>query len=660
MRTGRVSRLVRFGACFAWAILTLSLPTTQAFAQAQAGAATRPAGALRQIRSDAEFTTLLRRLRAWQQQNPPPPPPPPPPPAPPPPPPPPGTMAQASAPAVDGDSITNVQEAGVDEGGIVKVRGDILVILRRGRLFTVSTANGGMRPVDQIAASPPGVAPPRNSWQADWYDEMLVSGDWVVVVGYSYSRGGTEINRFRLSPDGRLTFVDAHQLRSNDYYNAENYASRLIGNRLIFYTPLFLRYDNPTGSLPGIKRWNGDAADRNFRPIMQPRQIYVSQAMLGNPDGVISTLHSVTTCDLTAAELNCTATGVLGPMSRTFYVSGSGVYLWLGSFNQEQTRRWPFNRYLFRLPFGNERPSAIGARGDVRNQFAFREDPAEGVLNVLVQANQYGGEMWMPQAPAGTIALMRVPLADFGDGSREVRQRFYRFLPNPNNGQIAENRYVGNHLIYGLTTPYGAPAEVRPAAIAAHLTQPVATPIPLRHAVTRIEAMGSDAVVIGSGERGSLGFTALNLSAPEARIADFYAMPAASEGESRSQAFFYSPDPSTPDGTSGVLGLPIARPIDGRYYGIAHGAAAMMFLRRRQRQFSPAGTLDAQVAGLVDDGCVASCVDWYGNARPIFLRGRTFALLGYELVEGRLGESGAIRETGRINFAPRAAPRPAQ
>ena len=129
-------------------------------------------------------------------------------------------------------------------------------------------------------------------------------------------------------------------------------------------------------------------------------------------------------------------------------------------------------------------------------------------------------------------------------------------------------------------------------------------------------------------------------------------MPAASEGELRSQAFFYNPDPSTPDGASGVLGLPIARPIDGRYYGIARGAAAMMFLRRRQRQFSPAGTLDAQVAGLVDDGCVASCVDWYGNARPIFLRGRTFALLGYELVEGRLGESGAIRETGRLNFAP--------
>lgn len=56
-----------------------------------------------------------------------------------------------------------------------------------------------------------------------------------------------------------------------------------------------------------------------------------------------------------------------------------------------------------------------------------------------------------------------------------------------------------------------------------------------------------------------------------------------------------------------------------------------------------------------DDGCQASCVDWYGDARPIFLGPRIFALLGYELVEGRL-EGRAIRERRRINFAPRRTP----
>ena len=39
------------------------------------------------------------------------------------------------------------------------------------------------------------------------------------------------------------------------------------------------------------------------------------------------------------------------------------------------------------------------------------------------------------------------------------------------------------------------------------------------------------------------------------------------------------------------------------------------------------------VDGVKDDGCQASCVDWYGNARPIFLPERMLALMGYELVE---------------------------
>jgi hypothetical protein len=58
-------------------------------------------------------------------------------------------------------------------------------------------------------------------------------------------------------------------------------------------------------------------------------------------------------------------------------------------------------------------------------------------------------------------------------------------------------------------------------------------------------------------------------------------------------------------------------------------------------------------ATLVDDQCTASCpVDWFGNSRPLFYRGRIFALLGYELVEGVVTSDG-IREVGRVTFAPR-------
>ncbi|MBI3045222.1 MAG: hypothetical protein HYY78_20605 [Betaproteobacteria bacterium] len=60
-----------------------------------------------------------------------------------------GAMMSAApaAKAAAEDSITNVQHAGVDEGGIVKRHGDYLVILRRGRLFTVKVGGDEFKPI---------------------------------------------------------------------------------------------------------------------------------------------------------------------------------------------------------------------------------------------------------------------------------------------------------------------------------------------------------------------------------------------------------------------------------------------------------------------------------------------------------------------------------
>jgi hypothetical protein len=82
-------------------------------------------------------------------------------------------------------------------------------------------------------------------------------------------------------------------------------------------------------------------------------------------------------------------------------------------------------------------------------------------------------------------------------------------------------------------------------------------------------------------------------------------------------------------------------------------SASLRFLRNDGERFGPLGELRAWDEKVVDDGCKASCVDWYGNARPLFIRGRVFALLGYELVEGAVGGEG-IREVRRVSFAPPA------
>jgi hypothetical protein len=541
-------------------------------------------------------------------------------------------------------NITNNQEADVDEGGIVKVRGDTLVILRRGRLFTVSLAGGSMRPIDSIDAFPPGV-----SGRGDWYDEMLLSGDRVIVVGYSYARGGTEINRFRLDPAGRLRFEDAWHLKSNDYYSSRNYASRLIGTRLVFYTPLYLGWNqDPLEALPGLRKWEPGQSRGRFRPIARADQIFIAQALRDEPGGQVQALHSVTSCDLAAPTLDCSATGVLGPASRTFYVSSGAVYLWIADF-RSRARGASDSAFVYRLPFGRERPSAIGARGAPVDQFSFREDRGEGVLNVLVRSETGGGDaMGGPEVSGGGVALLRLPIRAFGDGSRDAADESYRWLPSPGgNAWSFRNRFVGDYVLYG-AGEYGENAKR--GIVVAPLRGGPARQLPLTHAIGRIEVLGRDAVVVGSGADQSLGFTAVELPGRGLpRLGDVYSLPAASEGETRSHAFFFRP--SSADGASGLLGLPVSRAVEPAYRRFFGSAAAMLFLRRDDRRFSPAGELGAQVRGVVDDNCQASCVDWYGNARPIFLGHRVFALLGYELVEGRIA-GGAIRETGRVNFAP--------
>ena len=156
--------------------------------------------------------------------------------------------------------------------------------------------------------------------------------------------------------------------------------------------------------------------------------------------------------------------------------------------------------------------------------------------------------------------------------------------------------------------------------------------------------MGSDAVVVGTDGR-DLHFTTLRLGdVPEA--VDDYIEKGASEGELRSHGFFYKAE--TQD--SGMLGLPISVPGRPGYQHLFNSSAAIVFLKNNGLEFQELGQLGAQPENAKDDGCRASCVDRYGNSQPLFLRGRIFALLGYELVEGSL-EKGRIWETRRVNYA---------
>jgi hypothetical protein len=553
------------------------------------------------------------------------------------------------------DSITNVQTAGVDEGGIVKRAGDFLVILRRGRLFTVRVGSDALQSEAMLDAYAPGSNP-----QGAWYDELLVSGSTVVVIGYSYARGGTEIGLFELGRGGSLAYRATHHLRSFDYYSSRNYASRLIGRKLVFYTPTILHPvgRNPWDMLPAMRRWHPDSTPADFTRILPAHRIYRTDDDF-DPREVLA-LHTVTSCDLGSAAMTCESTAVLGPAGRVFYVSQGSVFVWTSSWGRRAAPHdgWPAPHRpsarplsaVFRIPLDGAAPSAIKTAGVPIDQMSFLEDDS-GHLNVLLRESGRGEGMWGSEATAGAMALLRVPLSDFGDGRGGAQREHYRVLPGV-AGHEMQNRFVGDWLLWGGAADGGSNAWALRFAERAD-PQPLAP----GHGVQRIEAMGGHAVLVGSSGA-DLHFSGVRLTRRSAVLAGLHVQPDASQGETRTHGFFFRPT-----GTDeGLLGLPVlepGRPVrKGGVFAGGQGAASVLYLRLRDLAFHPLGRLESRADGSGNDGCKASCVDWYGNARPIFLGDRVFALLGYELVEGEL--SGArgrerIEERRRISFSPHGA-----
>jgi hypothetical protein len=560
--------------------------------------------------------------------------------------------ADKGASFANAESVTNVQVAGVDEGGIVKVHGNHLVMLRRGRLFTVAIGDGALDPVSAVDAYAPDVDP-----SGTWYDEMLVSGDTIAVIGYSYSRGGTEVNLFQIDAAGMLSYKSTYHLRSNDYYSSRNYASRLIGSKLIFYSPLYINpgMEDPYQSFPAVRKWHKGATQSEFRRIVSATQVYRPERPVSSSYG--TALHTVTICDLARGEFDCKATSVLGPPGRVFYVSPESVYVWVNDWVQSGTQ-WRAQSIVYRMPLDGSGPSALNVSGSPVDQFSFLESE-DGHLNVLVRSDTAGDGMWGAEAAAGDVALMRVPLTSFSDGHDTAPPSSYRRLPRP-AGYTFQNRFVGDYLLYGTGGGWGYPQKTAQSNLyAVRWAGGRPHELSLRHGVERIEQLGNDALVVGT-DGNNLHFTAIRLhpTAQRARggdpgqerspeLADEYVRKDASQGELRSQGFFYKPD--GPD--SGLLGLPISRAGRAGYKHLVEGSAAILFLKNDSLHFQEMGELGAGPKVALNDGCRASCVDWYGNARPLFLRGRYIALLGYELVEGTMDE-GQIHEMRRVSYAP--------
>lgn len=593
--------------------------------------------------------------------SPPPPPPPPPPPSAPPPPPPPGAAVVAPSAempaATDAASITNTQERNVDEGDVVKRIGDYFVVLQDGRLFTVAMrqrGQPGLRVVDRENVY-------RNRTSGVWIDEMLVYGQRILVTGYSYQRNATEISVFALGADGRLAREGVYYLSSSDYYSPENYASRVTGDTLIFYSPMSLSQLDPKGRLqfPLARRLLADGSEEvsEGAPMFGPTDIYRPVQ-----EGLAPVVHTITMCPLGSLaagdELACRSTAVTGPGPAAFYISAQAAYVWSSPDYLARERftasaacedaaggRTPLGvaSTVFEIPLNGDAPGALRTQGLPRNQFSFSAGAEE--LRVLVE-----------QDCSGHLTLLQVPLAQFSDTPTRAAEEAYTVLPDQAGERSRlENRFTDTHLVYGWRSRYGGTVptggqtrEVEPLVVVPLAAPTAATEIAPPHEVIRLERVGpNDIVATGYRDARGLQVSVIDLDGPP-RLATTLLLAGRFETEGRSHAFNSSVDA----GGDGLIGLPTAqrRGSSERQPWESQDSDVSFLTLADGERLDLAGHLRATPNG-VDRNytCEVSCVDWYGNARPIFTDGRVFALTGSELVEGAV-VNGALSELRRVNL----------
>ncbi|MBY0565375.1 MAG: beta-propeller domain-containing protein [Hyphomonadaceae bacterium] len=584
------------------------------------------------------------------------------PPPPPPPPPAPAAAMESAASAApvaqagasqELTSITNVQTQGVDEGGIVKMVGRFLVILQDGRLFVADTRPGG-----QAGLSLTGRTNVYRNPRADtWYDELLISGNRILVTGYSYREAASEITVFTIDETGALTREATYYISSNDYYDPENYSTRLVNGNLVIYTPLNLMSVNPDQPMrwPLVRRWLRDGDHRAVTSaglrLFDARDIYKPITPTRTP-----MIHSVSVCPLgdvrSGDELDCSTTAFVGPPRREFFVSTSDIYLWVtpNRWGDPQPCDGPnasaVPATLYQVPLSGATPRALFARGEPTSQLAMDASATE--FRALLSWNTSG----CGNSDGVELRYFRTPFNALSATPRAAPARAYTETPRLDDARY-EVRFTDTHVVYGGRDQYhsfpqgGENNTGRVVAVStARPTNTVTIDTP--HEVMRIERVGNDIALTGYRSDEGLSLSFLELTG-RPRIASTTVLRGRYESENRSHAF----NSIVNADQTGLMGLPtVARVKEGGRWVWRSNASDLSFVSfDAVGRLAPVGELAAR-PNATDSSyrCEVSCVDWYGNSRALYIGSRVLALSATELIEGEVRE-GRIAETRRLNLS---------
>ena len=218
-----------------------------------------------------------------------------------------------------------MQHAGVDEGGIVKVHGDHLVILRRGRLFTVEIGDERSSRSPTVDAFGAGHRPARRLVRRDADLRRHRRRDRLQLRSAAAPRSGCSTStRARpaqlqcdLPPALERLLLVAQLRQPPDRQQAGLLHAALpqpVGGRAVRAVP---------GDAQVARR-----RDAGGLPAHRPGDAHLPQRRAARSAAGPRAAHASPCATWRAAELACEATAVLGPAGRVFYVSPSSVYVW--------------------------------------------------------------------------------------------------------------------------------------------------------------------------------------------------------------------------------------------------------------------------------------------------------------------------------------------
>ncbi|KFL37751.1 hypothetical protein N788_00855 [Arenimonas donghaensis DSM 18148 = HO3-R19] len=526
------------------------------------------------------------------------------------------------------DLITNNQEGGVDEGDIVKKSGDFLLVLRGGSLHSVRIARQG-RAVLEHAGS---LRLAEDGDDRIWFDEILTFGPRVLLLGFNYGEDEpvAELQLFHLDANGGLVRDARFWLRSNDYFDGDNYGARLQGDNLLMSLQLPLQ-------LQGEMAWpewsRRDVPAPGWTPLLEAADLYYPML-----PGRLPRIHVLLQCPLAGLDderLACRSTGFVAEGRSELYATRTHAYLALGGLAPQAWRSklvlpddgdwpveaWPLRRTsIVRVPFGAGDPTVATVHGDIDQSFQFRED-AEGALWVLPLSGEHDDDERTTR-----YGLYRLAPEDFsGFAGEPSPARAFAEVP----GGVGTIRFDREVVWFGESSWWGQKKPSPGRLWALGLGDGVLTPVPVTHSVQFMQPAGDRMLAIGLVPGGGMAASVL-AGAGQPRRLHTLDWPGYFSSESRSHAVNVGRLPGGPL----LLGLPAwpesSRSRDDDTWP-EEQASDLLYARIDGDRLSAAGVLSMQDAGGQD---CEDCWDWYGNARTFFVGGRVFALSGSLLVEG--------------------------